>query len=263
MRVTVLGCGGSGGVPLADGTPGGNWGACDPKNPRNRRRRCSLLVESQGRVLLLDTAPDLRAQLLDAGAPRIDAVLFTHPHADHLHGLDELRAMSNAGRASIPAYIPRRDHEQLRLRFDYAFASSHRASKLYPAIYDDRPIDDGPFDLLSLPAVAFAQNHGNVVSTGFRIGPMAYSTDAKDLDEDAFVALEGIELWIVDCLRLREHPTHSHLDQTLAWIERVKPKRAILTHLNHTMDYDKVRALCPEGVEPGYDGLVVELGDGT
>lgn len=261
MRVTVLGCGGSGGVPLADGTPGGNWGDCDPANPRNRRRRCSLLVETRGRALLLDTSPDLRPQLLDAGVARLDAVLFTHAHADHLHGLDELRALANAG-GSIPAYIPRRDHADLTLRFGYAFASSQPPNKLYPPIYQDRPIEDGPFDLPGdLPAVAFAQGHGKAVSTGYRIGAMAYSTDAKTLDETAFAALEGVALWVVDCLRLRPHPTHSHLEQTLAWIERLRPQRAVLTHLNHTMDYEAVKKLCPPGVEPGYDGLVLELED--
>ena len=260
MRVTILGCGGSGGIPLADGTPGGNWGACDPNNPRNRRRRCSILLQVKGRALLVDTSPDLRSQLLDNDVGRVDAVLFTHLHADHLHGLDELRAISNATRRSLPAYIPERDHAELTQRFGYAFASSHTASKLYPAIYEDHAIADGPFDLLGLKAIAFAQNHGNVISTGYRIGKIGYSTDAKALDDAAFAALEGVDLWIVDCLRVKPHPTHSHLEQTLKWIERVKPKRAILTHLNHATDYEELRSLCPPGVEPAYDGLVVELG---
>jgi len=259
MRVTILGCGGSGGVPLANGTPGGYWGDCNPASPRNRRRRCSILIEAQGRAILLDTSPDLRSQLLDNGVKRIDAVLFTHLHADHLHGLDELRAMSTRMGSSIPAFVPARDHRELIERFSYAFSSSHQGSKLYPAIYDDRPIDDGIFDLLGLTAVAFPQNHGSVLSTGFRIGKIGYSTDAKSLDEAAFKALEGVDLWIVDCLRLRPHSTHSHFEQTLQWIEKVKPKRAILTHLNHTVDYEVLRDLCPSGVEPAFDGLVVEL----
>lgn len=261
MKVTVLGCGGSAGVPLAEGSPGGHWGRCDPAQPRNRRRRCSILVEAQGRAVLIDTSPDLRLQLLDNAVEQVDAVLLTHAHADHLHGLDELRSMANRHKASIPAYIPRRDHAQITARFDYAFASSHTASRLYPAIYDDRPVDDGSFDLLGLVAQAFAQNHGNVTSTGYRIGSMAYSTDAKELDEEAFAALRGIDLWIVDCLRYREHPTHSHFEQTLRWIERVKPKRALLTHLNHEMDYETLRAACPPGVEPAYDGLIAEIAE--
>lgn len=259
MRVTILGCGGSGGVPLANGTPGGNWGACDPKNPRNRRKRSSILIEVQGRAILIDTSPDLRDQLLDHDVRQVDAVLFTHLHADHLHGLDELRSMTNRTRKPIPAYIPARDHAELTARFAYAFASSHQASKLYPAIYDDRVIEDGAFDLLGLRARAFAQTHGNVTSTGYRLDKVAYSTDAKELDEAAFEALEGIDLWIVDCLRLHPHPTHSHLEQTLEWIARVRPRRAILTHLNHTMDYQVLRDLCPPGVEPAYDGLVAEV----
>ncbi|HLW27152.1 MAG TPA: MBL fold metallo-hydrolase [Kiloniellales bacterium] len=259
MKVTILGCGGSGGVPLADGTPGGNWGLCDPANPRNRRRRCSVLVEVEGRAILIDTSPDLRDQLLDNAVNRVDAVLFTHPHADHLHGLDELRALCNATRRSIPAYIPARNHRELTERFSYAFASSHTGSKLYPALYEDHVVADGKFDLLGLSATAFAQNHGAVDSTGYRIGKIAYSTDAKALNEAAFVALEGIDLWIVDCLRVKPHPTHSHLEQTLQWIERVQPKRAILTHLNHTTDYETLREICPPGVEPAYDGLVVEV----
>jgi len=259
MKVTILGCGGSGGVPLADGTPGGNWGTCNPRNPRNRRRRCSILLEVQGRSILIDTSPDLRSQLLDNKVGRIDAVLFTHLHADHLHGLDELRAMSNAAGRSIPAFIPARDHGELIRRFDYAFASSHRWSELYPAIYDDHPIEDGAFMLLDLDARAFAQNHGNVTSTGYRIDSIGYSTDAKSLNDAAFAALEGVDLWIVDCLRLKPHPTHSHLERTLQWIERVQPKRAILTHLNQSLDYEELRKLCPPGVEPAFDGLVAEV----
>ncbi len=259
MRVTVLGCGGSGGVPLAGATPGGEWGACDPGNPKNRRRRVSLLVETQGKRLLIDCSPDLRQQLLDNAVTSLDAVLFTHPHADHCHGLDELRALSHAQQHSIPAYLERQTHEALTERFDYAFVSSHRQNRLYPALMADHAIAYGRFEAVGIEMTAFRQDHGNVESTGFRIGPMAYSTDVKALGEKAFAALQGVELWVVDCLRYDPHPTHSHFEQTLEWIARVKPRRAILTHMNQAMDYETLLARCPAGVEPGYDGMIIDL----
>ncbi len=259
MKVTILGCGGSGGVPLAGAEPGGVWGVCDPKNPRNRRLRVSILVETHGKKILIDCSPDLREQLIANRVTSLDAVLITHPHADHCHGLDELRALSHAQQHPIPAYLEHRTHKTLTERFDYIFTSSHTLDRLYPALMEDHAIGYGPFEMVGIDAVAFRQDHGNMDSTGFKIGPIAYSTDVKALDEAAFAALEGTELWIVDCLRYDPHPTHSHFDQTLEWIARVKPKRAILTHMNQAVDYETIRAQCPAGVEPGYDGMVIDL----
>lgn len=257
MKVTVLGSGGSGGVPLP-GRPGGFWGEADPANPKNRRMRVSVLVETRGKVLLIDTSPDLREQALRFGITRLDGVLFTHAHADHTHGLDDLRALSYSQKGPIPAYMAPEVRELLTLRFDYAFVSSHKQERLYPAILEDIAFEER-FESAGVPVTAFPQNHGNAVSWGFRIGDFGYSTDAVGLDENAFAKLAGVKLWIVDCLREAPHPTHSHFAQTLEWIERVKPERAVLTHLNHAVDYDALAAKCPPGVEPAYDGLTVEL----
>ena len=258
MKVTVLGCGGSGGVPFADGTPGGNWGVCDPDNPRNRRRRVSILVEQGGTTLLVDASPDLRAQLLDSETGQLDAVLFTHAHADHCHGLDELRTMSYARGGPIDAYMDRPTREALIRRFDYAFTSSHDPDGFYPPILNDVPIE-GPVVVGAIRAVPFVQQHGRETSLGYRFGDVAYSTDASALDEAAFSALDGVKLWILDCLRDRPHPTHSHLARSLEWIARVAPARAVLTHMNHQIDYDDLKRRCPPGVEPAYDGMVLEV----
>jgi phosphoribosyl 1,2-cyclic phosphate phosphodiesterase len=270
MKVTVLGCGGSSGVPLADGSPGGFWGVCDPANPKNHRRRVSLLVEEGGLVeeeglaekgtfaALIDTSPDLRGQIIDNGIARLDAVLFTHDHADHVHGIDELRALRFRQGAPIGAYMDADTHQILTRRFGYAFRSSADPNSLYPPMLDDHLVEE-PFQLGPWPVTPFVQNHGPETSLGYRIGPVAYSTDVKDLDETAFEALAGVRLWVLDCLRDQPHPTHSHTAQSLAWIARVKPERAILIHLNHQIDYEDLRRRCPPGVEPGYDGLTVEL----
>lgn len=258
MKVTVLGCGGSGGVPLANGVPGGDWGSCDPSNPKNRRRRVSVLVEEGGYAVLIDASPDLRAQILDNGIDHLDAVVFTHAHADHCHGLDELRAMARRQGGAIDAFMDGETRRLLTARFAYAFASSADPKSLYPALFRDRLIT-GSFRVGPMEVVPFLQNHGPEDSLGIRIGPFAYSTDAKDLDDAAFAALEGVKLWVVDCLRDRPHPTHSHTEQTFSWIARLGPERAILTHLNHEIDYQDLKDRCPPGVEPGYDGLVVDL----
>ena len=260
MRVTILGCGGSGGVPYADGTPGGDWGACDPGNPKNRRRRVSILVEQGATCLLVDTSPDLREQLLDAKVTRLDAVLFTHAHADHCHGLDDLRPLTNRRRTQIDAYMDRATQDSLTARFAYAFVSSCEPGSLYPPLFNDQVID-GPLSLGGIEITAFVQGHGDGTSLGYRFGPVAYSTDVVSLDEAAFAALAGVQLWIVDCLRERPHPTHSHLAQTLDWIGRVGPARALLTHMNHQIDYEELKSRCPPGVEPAYDGMVVEVDD--
>jgi phosphoribosyl 1,2-cyclic phosphate phosphodiesterase len=262
MKVTILGCGGSGGVPLAAREPGGFWGACDPANPKNRRRRVSILVEEGATALLVDTSPDLRLQILDHAITRLDAVLFTHAHGDHCHGIDDLRALSYSQGGPIDAFMDATTRDRLTRRFGYIFASARNPDSLYPPLLTDRTVDvsEGPFRVGVIDVVPFVQGHGPGETTlGYRFGPAAYSTDLVSLDEAAFAALAGVKLWVVDCLRFRPHPTHTHFDQTMEWIARVKPARAILTHMNHEVDYAELAARCPPGVEPGYDGLVVEV----
>jgi len=264
MKLTVLGCGGSGGVPLAGRDPGGYWGRADPANPKNRRKRVSVLIETVRTAggtplrILVDTSPDLRQQILDNDITALDAVLFTHAHADHSHGLDELRGIVYGRGAPLDAYMDARTHALLTTRFDYAFASSRTERNLYPALMKDHVIA-GTFSIGGLPVQTFEQAHGPDYSYGFRIGGVAYSTDVSALDDNAFAILHGVKVWVVDCLRDTPHPTHSHTAQTLEWIARVKPERAILTHMNEQLDYDDLKSRCPPGVEPGYDGLVVEV----
>jgi phosphoribosyl 1,2-cyclic phosphate phosphodiesterase len=254
MRIRVLGCGGSGGVPLI----GDNWGGCDPGEPKNRRRRASILVEEGAATLLVDTSPDMREQLLDAGIKRLDAVLFTHAHADHLHGIDDLRSVNRLMRAPIPAYADTQTLEKIAQRFGYVFAPLEPDASFYKPTLTPHVID-GDFEIAGLRIVPFEQDHGFTTTLGFRIGGMAYSTDVVDLDETAFGILSGVELWIVDCLRYEPHPTHSHLAKTLSWIARVKPRRAVLTHMDIPLDYATLCRDLPVGVEPGYDGLTIEL----
>jgi len=252
----MLGCGPSMGVPAI----GPDWGACDPRDPRNRRRRASLLVENRDKTMLIDTSPDLREQLLDAGVGRLDAVLMTHAHADHLHGIDDLRAINRAIRAQIPLYATEATLEEIERRFGYALGPIPADGYFTgPSLAPHRI--DGPFVAAGMNIVPFVQDHGYSTTLGFRIGPLGYSTDVIELDDAAFVALAGVDVWIVDCLRYEPHPTHAHVARTLDWIERVKPRRAILTHMDRPLDYAQLAAQLPPGVEPGYDGLVVEFPD--
>ena len=253
MKVTVLGCGASWGVPAI----GPDWGRCDPADPRNRRRRCSILVESRDAVLLMDMAPDLREQLLSANVAWLDAVLLTHAHADHLHGIDDIRIVNQLIRKAFPVYASPEALAEVERRFGYALLPAPDRPLYRPALIG-RPIE-GPFTAAGIHIVPFAQDHGYSMSLGFRIGPVAYSTDVTALDETAFAALAGTEIWIVDCMRREPHPTHSHLAKTLAWIERVRPRRAILTHMDQSLDYRELCAELPDGVEPGYDGLTIEV----
>lgn len=250
MKVTILGCGTSGGVPRI----GNLWGECDPKNPKNRRRRVSILVEQGETRLLVDTSPDLREQMLDANVERLDAVLYTHDHADHTHGIDDLRAFYHIMRKPVPVYGDEKTLEVLKQRFDYIFAP-----KLgYPAICEAHVID-GPFRIGGIDVVPFVQEHGPITSLGFRFGKIAYSTDLNGLPQDSKEILRGLDVWIVDALRRKPHPTHPHLEMTLEWIEELEPKRAILTHMTWDLDYDTLKKELPAGVEPGYDGMVIEL----
>jgi len=256
MRVTILGCGGSGGVPLSNGL----WGACDPSNPKNRRRRPSILIQEQGLDILVDTGPDMREQLIAAGCSKLDAVLYTHPHADHIHGIDDVRALNvQAGRV-IDAYGNGATLSNLEARFSYVFSPiDHAKYGFYRPQLRAHVVESGPFEVGGLEIIAFPQDHYSCVSLGFRIGGFAYSTDVVSLDEHAFATLAGVDTWVVDALRETPHPAHAHLARTLSWIERLKPRRAILTHMNHDMDYETLHRKLPAGVEPGYDGMVIDL----
>jgi len=254
MKVTVLGCGGSGGVPLI----GNYWGACNPNNPKNRRLRVSILVEEGETTILVDTSPDLRQQALDVGMKRLDAVLFTHAHADHLNGIDDLRPFNRLMDRPIDAFGAPETIQEIRERFGYVFAPIPPEHGFYKPCLAPHEVT-GPFSVGPVPIVPFEQDHGFSKTTGYRIGDMAYSTDVVDLPEASFAALSGLKLWIVDCLRFERHETHAHLDKALAWIARVKPARAVLTHMNYSVDYDEIASRLPAGVEPGFDGLTITI----
>lgn len=256
MKVTILGCGGSNGVPSA----GNNWGDCDPENPRNRRRRPSILVEWEDINILIDTSPDLREQLLNAGVARVDVVLYTHNHADHVHGIDDLRPISRLMKRRIDVFAESDVLQSIVGRFSYLFEGGESENGLYRPILTPHAAD-GPFETAGAHRIEpFPQDHGICASTGFRLGRFAYSTDVVELPDEAFETLDGVDTWIVDCLRAGPaHPTHAHLEKTLGWIERAGVRRAVLTHMNHQADYDALVALCPAGVEPAYDGMTVAI----
>jgi phosphoribosyl 1,2-cyclic phosphate phosphodiesterase len=250
VRITILGSGTSVGVPAV----GNYWGACDPNNPKNRRRRVSVAVETDGKRFLIDTSPDLREQCLDNDIDHIDAVLYTHDHADHTHGIDDLRMIAMRRRQRVPTYADRGTLETLNRRFDYIFISQQG----YPAICDGHEIT-GPFEHEGTRITPFEQDHGNIKTLGYRIGNFAYSTDVVELSDAAFDVLEGVEVWVVTALRREPHPTHAHLEKSLQWIERVKPKRAFLTHMTWEMDYETLCNELPGHIRPAYDGLVIDL----
>jgi phosphoribosyl 1,2-cyclic phosphate phosphodiesterase len=254
MQVTILGCGGSGGVPIV----GDVWGACDPANPKNRRRRVSILVEEGPTTILVDTSPDLREQLLDAHVRRLDGVVYTHGHADHLHGIDDLRGINQRMQAPIDIWADDNTLQAIRERFAYVFEGVPEGRFYYKPVLRPHRIEGG-FRIGPIAIESFAQGHGWSETLGLRFGPFGYSTDAHRLDDAAFAALAGIDTWIVDCVREEPHPTHSHLEQTLDWIRRVKPRRAVLTHMGTALDYEALKARLPPGVEPGYDGMVLEV----
>ena len=254
MRVTILGCGASGGVPLIMG----KWGVCDPYNPKNRRKRASIAVQRNDTTLLVDTSPDLREQCLSAQITHIDAVLYTHDHADHTHGIDDLRPWARINNVLVDIYGDQAALDFLKSRFGYAFSSEEMTPDIYRGFVVPHLIE-GPFQVGDIFVHPFVQGHGYTTSLGYRFDKIAYSTDVVELDEKAFAVLEGVDVWIVDCLGEDPKPTHAHLDKTLEWIERVKPRKAYLTHMSHLLDYDTLLSKLPEGVEPAYDGLVIEV----
>jgi len=256
LKITVLGCGASGGVPLI----GNNWGDCDPDEPRNRRRRSSILIEGQGATILVDASPDCRAQLLDAGIDRLDAVIFTHAHADHIHGIDDLRWVNVAMGAVIPAWADDMTLELINTRFGYVFTplDAKAGGYFYKPCLDPKPLGSAGIRIGELEVLPFRQDHGFSTTLGLRIGAFAYSVDVVDLDEAAFATLSGVDTWIVGCLGRRPHPTHAHLDKVLGWIERVGPTRAWLSHMSHHLDYAALRRELPDHIAPAHDGLTIE-----
>lgn len=250
MKVTILGCGTSGGVPRI----GNNWGACDPNEPKNRRRRCSILVEDAGSRVLIDTSPDIREQLLDADVSDLDGVVWTHEHADQCHGIDELRVIAIHNRKRVEVWGDEPTLRVLKRRFDYCFKQLEGSP--YPAILTDHLIE-GPFSVGNIDFIPFEQDHGSIHSLGFRMGKIGYSNDLVNLDDRGFEILEGVDTWIVDAMRYDPHPTHVNLETALKWIERLKPRRAILTNMHVDLDYQTLIKELPDGVEPGYDGMEV------
>lgn len=259
-RFTILGCGSSGGVPRL----GGHWGECDPENPKNRRRRCSLLVERDGpdgtTRALIDTTPDLRSQLLDTGIGELDGVVYTHPHADHLHGIDDLRMIVFNMRQRLPVWADGRTQNALLGRFGYAFVQPEGSP--YPPILNLHTIDgDVVIEGAGGPITfrPFEANHGAIDALGFRIGGLAYLPDVVDIPDESWPVLEDLDIWIVDALRRDPHPTHAHLAKTLDWIAKAKPKRAVLTNMHIDLDYETVAKETPDHVTPAYDLMQLSL----
>jgi phosphoribosyl 1,2-cyclic phosphate phosphodiesterase len=254
VKVTILGSGTSSGVPRVDG----DWGKCDPAEPRNRRRRVSILVEHEGTRILVDTSPDLREQLLAEGGGRPSAVIWTHEHADHCHGIDDLRPFYFYGKEPIAGFARARTRAELELRFAFAFAG-HQGYPPYMSCAD--LADDSVLGGIRVRTVDLP--HGQITSAGLRFdaggASLCYFTDFNVLPDAAAALVESVDLWIVDAVREAPHPTHPHLARTLDWIERQQPRRAILTHMDQSMDYASLCAVLPEAVEPGYDGLAVTL----
>ncbi|WP_279306474.1 MBL fold metallo-hydrolase [Microvirga solisilvae] len=262
LKVTILGCGSSAGVPRV----GVGWGACDPSNPRNRRRRCSILVEKASAngttTVLVDTTPDVRDQLLGAGVKHLDAVLYTHEHADHIHGIDDLRPLAIVMHKRIPVYADRVTGELLQVRFGYCFETP--AGSSYPPILELHYMKAGILTSVNGPggvieAMPFCMEHGDIDALGFRFGRMAYAPDVSRMPDESLRHLGGLETLIIDALRYTPHPTHFSVEEALALIEKVKPKRAILTNLHTDLDYETLRRQLPPHIEPAYDGMQIEL----
>ncbi len=261
-RLTILGCGSSGGVPRI----GMNWGACDPENPRNRRRRCSALVERIGSsgqtALLFDTSPDFREQILSVRLMALDGVLYTHDHADHTHGIDDLRMVAFAMKKRVDVYFDAATGKSLRERFAYCFKTPEHSN--YMPILNGHDIDGvSPVEISggggAITATPIPQVHGDIMSLGYRVSGLAYSPDISGIPEASLPLLQGLDVWVVDALRHTPHESHFSVKQALQWVDRLKPKRTILTHMTSELDYDTLRRELPAGVEPAYDGMRLDF----
>ena len=258
--ITILGCGSSGGVPRV----GQGWGACDPAEPRNERQRCSILVErvSEGGTtrVLVDMSPDLRRQLLASGIRSLDAIVLTHPHADHVHGIDDVRPLVLGAKKRIAVYMDDATSSDVTQKFGYVFRTPPGSS--YPPLLDEHRIVAGEAQSFAgaggtIPITPFRLEHGEIDALGLRIGDVAYTPDLNRIPPESEPFLEGLDLWIVDALRYKPHPSHFSLDEALAAIARFRPKRAVLTNLHNDLDYATLRAALPDGIVPAYDGMAL------
>jgi phosphoribosyl 1,2-cyclic phosphate phosphodiesterase len=262
LTLTILGCGSSAGVPR----PALGWGACDPNNPRNRRRRCALLAErtsDQGITrIVIDTSPDLREQLIDANVDHIDAVFLTHEHADQTHGIDDLRSVVLHQRRRIPVYLNQSTADHILLRFSYCFFAPPGSD--YPPILDNHAIEAGENRTIEgkggpVTLSAFILQHGNIPALGYRVGDAVYTPDVSDIPTASWPFLEGLDLWIIDGLRYAGHPSHFSVNDALSWIDRFKPRRAVITNMHSDLDYEVLRQSLPANVIPAYDGMQLTL----
>jgi phosphoribosyl 1,2-cyclic phosphate phosphodiesterase len=262
LTLTILGCGSSAGVPR----PALGWGACDPNNPRNRRRRCALLAERTSERgitrIVIDTSPDLREQLIDANVDHIDAVFLTHEHADQTHGIDDLRSVVLHQRKRIPVYLNQSTADHILLRFSYCFVAPPGSD--YPPILDNHAIEAGESRLIEgkggpLTLSAFIVQHGNIPALGYRVGDAAYTPDVSDIPPASWPSLEHLDLWIIDGLRYAGHPSHFSVNDALSWINRFKPRRAVITNMHSDLDYEVLRQSLPANVIPAYDGMRLTL----
>jgi phosphoribosyl 1,2-cyclic phosphate phosphodiesterase len=262
FELTIMGCGSSAGVPrVAQG-----WGACDPSNPKNRRRRCAVHVERRGIAgateIVVDLGPDIREQLIARAVHHIDAVLLTHAHADHIHGIDDIRPVVMETRKLVPVYMDAYTAHEVKAKFGYIFETP--AGSQYPPLLREHRLVagekvhvDGPGGPVEALPILF--RHGEIDALGFRFGNVAYSPDVSDIPEASQALLEGLDIWIIDALRYKRHPSHLTVDEALRWIDRLKPRRAILTNLHTDLDYDRLAAELPPHITPAWDGMRVEL----
>ncbi len=257
-RLTFLGCGSSGGVPRL----GGLWGACDPDNPKNHRRRCSVMIEKDGPEgttrVVIDTSPDFRAQMLGENIGLLDGVIYTHAHADHVHGIDDLRMIVFNRKSRLPVWADEPTSEALLARFEYAFVQAEGST--YPPILELNPID-GPVTISGaggdLTFEPFRVAHGGITALGFRIADLVYLPDVSDMDDAGWKAVEDLDVWVLDALRYDPHPTHIHYERALEWMERARPKRGIFTNMHIDLDWQTVQSDTPDYIDAAYDGMVV------
>jgi phosphoribosyl 1,2-cyclic phosphate phosphodiesterase len=253
ITITILGCGASGGVPLI----GCQCAVCTSNNPKNKRTRASVLVEQGGSRVLIDSSPDLRQQALREGISTVDAILYTHDHADHTHGIDDARSFNFHRKGPLPVYGTEKLIDGLKARFGYAFGAPAGPDGVWfkPSLEPQVIKEKGYFSVGDMSILSFLQHHGKVSSLGYRIGNFAYSTDVHNFPDESLQLLEKLDVWVVDCLRYTEAPTHAHLEKTLGWIERLKPRLSILTHMAHELEYETLCRELPDNVIPAYDGM--------